>query len=223
MADWTGGATGALGGASTGATIGSVIPGVGTAIGAGIGGLIGGVAGLFGGKKKKKKKASSLDKRQQQLNNMQHDSILGKGPLADLYNYDPEAANAVFDKTVANPAYRKFKEDLAPGITGQFRSQGLMNSSYAGDALAKTARDIQENLDAQRSQYLYGEQNNARNAKRNAVENLQNRQTFAYDTSASGGGFDINKILGSITPEMTDQLADYFKKKPATAGTTATV
>jgi hypothetical protein len=216
MANYTGAATGALGGASTGATIGSVIPGVGTAIGAGVGAIAGGLAGLFGGGKKKKKKVSSLDKRQQVLNKQQHESILGKGPLADLYNYDPEQANAVFDKNIANPAYRKFKEDLAPGITGQFRSQGLMNSSYAGDALSKAARDIQENLDAQRSQFLYGEQKDARNAKRTAVEGLQNRQTFAYDKAAgTSGGFDINSVLKSITPEMTDQLANYFKPKTA--------
>lgn len=217
MADWTGGATGALSGASTGATIGSVIPGVGTAIGAGIGGLVGGVAGLFGGKKKKKKKVSSLDKNQQRLNKQQHEAVLGKGPLADLYNYDPEAANAVFDQNIARVAYRDLNEQAIPSVTGQFRSAGLMNSSYAGDAVAKLARDVQENLDAQRTQYLYGEQKDARTAKRSAVENLQNRQTFAYDKNASGGGFDINKVLGSITPEMTDQIANYFKK-PATGG-----
>lgn len=221
MADWTGAATGALGGASTGASIGSIIPGIGTGIGAGVGALAGGVAGLFGGpKKKKKKKISSLDKRQQKLNTMEHDAILGQGPLADLFNYDPEQANAVFDKNISNPAYRKFKEELAPGITGQFRKQGLMDSSYAGNALSKTARDIQENLDAKRAEYLYGEQNNARTAKRSAIENLQNRQTFAYDRSAgtgNNGGFDINQVLKSITPQMTDQLAEYFKPKK-TAG-----
>jgi hypothetical protein len=218
MADWTGGATGALGGASTGATIGSVIPGVGTAIGAGIGGLVGGIAGLFGGKKKKKKKVSSLDKRQQRLNEQQHSAVLGQGPLADLYNYDPEAANAVFDQNIARKAYRDLNESAIPSVTGQFRNQGLMQSSYAGDAVAKLARDVQENLDAQRTQYLYGEQKDARSAKRNAVENLQNRQTFAYDTSAGGGGFDINQVLKSVTPEMTDQIANYFKPK-ANAGT----
>jgi phage tail tape-measure protein len=217
MANWTGGAQGALGGASTGATIGSVVPGVGTAIGAGVGAVAGGLAGLFGnGRKKKPKRISSLDKRQQKLNQQQHDSILGQGPLADLYNYDPEAANAVFDKNYADPAYRKFKEDLAPEITGKFRSQGLMNSSYAGDALSKAARDIQESLDAKRSQFLYGEQSDARNAKRSAVEGLQNRQTFAYDKSAgTSGGFDLNTVLKSITPEMTDQLASFFKPKTA--------
>ncbi len=218
MADWTGGATGALSGASTGATLGSVIPGVGTAIGAGVGGLIGGVAGLFGGGRKKKKKVSAFDKRQQQLNAQQHEAILGKGPLADLYNYDPEAANAVFDQNIARKAYRDLNESAIPSITGQFRNQGLMQSSYAGDAVAKLARDVQENLDAQRTQYLYGEQQDARAARRNAVDALQGRQTFAYDTSAGNRGFDINAVLKSITPEMTDQLADYFKPKgPAAA------
>lgn len=211
--DFTGGATGAISGASTGASIGGPW-------GAAIGGAVGGVAGLFGGpKKKKRKKLSTLDKRQQQLNDQQHDSILGKGPLADLYNYDPEQANAVFDKTRANPAYRGFKENIIPSITGQFRSQGLMQSSYAGDALSKAGRDVQESLDAQRAQYLYGEQENARSAKRNAVENLQNRQTFAYDTAApsGGGGFDISKVLGSITPEMISGVNNFFSKPSAGA------
>ena len=109
-ANWTGGATGAISGASTGAMFGGPV-------GAGIGGIIGGVAGLFGGGKKKKKKRSTLDKRQQMLNEQQHQAVLGEGPLADLYNYNPEEANSVFDKTVANPAYRKFKEELAPQVT----------------------------------------------------------------------------------------------------------
>lgn len=212
MADWSSGATGALGGASTGASIGSIIPGVGTAIGGAVGGLIGGITGLFG-KKKKKKKVSAFDPNQQKLNAKQHEAILGKGPLADLYNYDPEAANSVFDKNIANKAYRDLNESAIPSITGQFRNQGLMQSSYAGDAIAKLTRDVQENLDAQRTQYLYGEQKDARAAKRNAVDALQGRQTFAYDTSAGNRGFDINSVLKSITPQMTDQLADYFKPK----------
>ena len=208
MADFTSGATGAISGAATGASLGGPV-------GAVAGGVLGGLGGLFGGRKKRKKRVSSLDKDQQALNKKQHQAVLGEGPLADLYNYNPEAANDVFDKTIANPAYRKYKEELAPQVTGQFRSKGLMQSSYAGDALSKVARDIQEGLDAQRSQYLYGEQKDARTAKRGAVENLQNRQTFSYDNSPSNsGGFDINKVLGSITPEMISGVKDFFGKKP---------
>lgn len=203
MANYGGAAKGALGGATAGAALGP--------IGAAAGGLIGGITGLFGKKKRKPKRISSLDKRQEKINKQQYESILGKGPLADIYNYNPEGANDVFDKTIANPAYRKYKEELAPQITGQFRSNGIINSSYAGDALAKTARDIQEGLDAQRAKYLYGEQSQAREAKRNAVENLQNRQTFAYDTSGTGKS-TIDSILGSITPEAVNKFRDFFKK-----------
>ena len=204
--DYTGGAGGAISGAATG----SMIAGPYGAI---AGGLFGAGAGLFGGISRKKKKLSFLDKQQQALNTSQHEAVLGQGPLADLYNYNPEGANDVFEKTIANPAYRNFKEKLAPEVTGQFRSHGLMNSSYAGDALSKLARDVQEGLDAQRTQYLYGEQKDARTAKRSAVENLQNRQTFAYDTSAPASS-GIDSILKSLTPENIEEFKKYFKETP---------
>lgn len=222
MVNFASGTTGALSGAATGATIGSAVPVIGTAIGAGVGGVAGGLAGLFGGGRKKKKRLSTFDKRQRRLNEQQYQSLIGEGPLADLYNYDPEAANQVFDKTIANPAYRDLQEKAIPGVTGQFRSKGLMNSSYAGDAVAKLTRDVQEGLDAQRTKYLYGEQQDARNARRGAVENLQNRSTFAYTPSK---GFDINSILGSFSPEETNQLANYFKgnkNAPTKGGENAT-
>lgn len=208
---------GAASGAATGGTIGSFIPGVGTAIGGGVGALFG---GLFGSKKKKKKKPktlSTLDPNQQKLNETQHQSILGQGPLADLYNYDPEQANSVFDKTISNPAYRNFQENIAPQITGQFRNRGLMNSSYAGEALGKAGRNVQESLDAQRAQYLYGEQSNAREAKRNAVENMQNRQTFAYqqpypnDQQNGKNGFSMDNILNSISGKDVDNTLGWLQ------------
>lgn len=203
MVNYGGAATGAASGASAGLSIGGPW-------GAAIGGLVGGAAGLFGGGRKKRKKLSTFDKRQKELNKLQHKSILGKGPLADLYNYDPQAANAVFEKNIANPAYRSFKEDLAPSITGQFRNEGLMTSSYAGDALSKAARDVQESLDAKRAAYLYNEQSQAREAKRNAVENLQNRTTFDWDTSAPSGGFNIDSILKSVSPELLGKIKGLF-------------
>ena len=203
-ADWGSGASGAASGGIAGFSAGGPIGGI-------VGAVTGGLTGLFGGKKKKKKR-STLDKKQQQLNDMQHDSILGKGPLADLYNYDPEKANAVFDQNFANPAYRQFKEKLAPEITGQFRSNGLQNSSYAGDAISRLARDIQENLNAKRTEYLYKQENNAKSAKQNAVENLQNRQTFAFDKQGGGSGNQyggtVDDILSQITPQNIESLKD---------------
>lgn len=206
MVDWGAGASSGITGALTGF-------GVGGPVGAAVGGVGGGIAGLFGSGKKKKKKRSSLDKNQKALNEQQFAGLQGQGPLADLYNYDPEQANDVFDQNVSRPAYRNFQEKLAPNITGQFRNQGLMNSSYAGDALSRVARDIQEGLDAQRSQYLYGQQQDATTAKRSAVENLQNRQTFAYDTAAQPGGFNIDSILSSVNPANIDQFKNYFNQQ----------
>lgn len=198
----------AASGAASGAAAGSsVLPGVGTVVG----GILGGVAGWFGGKKKKKKKKiSTLDEDQKKLNKAQHQSIFGEGPLADLYNYDPEKANEVFDKTIGRYAYRNLHEKSIPELTGQFRNKGLMQSSYAGDAVGKLVRDVQESLDAQRAQTLYNEQKEARGAKRNAVENLQNRQTFAYEqqnpSKSSGNVMDL------INPENLDKVGDFAVK-----------
>lgn len=189
--------SGAAGGASTGL-------GIGGAPGAVAGGLLGFAGGLFAGRKKKKKR-STLDKRQQQINEQQGQGILGQGPLADLYNYDPEKANAVFDKTIARKSLRDWNETTVPGITGRFRSEGLENSSYVTDALGKSGRDVQENLDAQRSKYLYDTENEAKGARRNAVENYQNRTNFDYDTS-NQGGFDIGRIMDSIPKEALESV-----------------
>jgi hypothetical protein len=199
--------SGAAGGAVSGATFGGSIGGP---LGAGLGGLVGGVAGLFGSKKKRKK-YSSLDKRQQHINETQYNAILGQGPLADMYNYNPDQTNEYFNKTVANPAYQQFNENIVPSITGQFRSQGLMNSSYAGDALSRAGRDVQTGLDAERARMQYGSQQAARSAKQNAVENIQNRQNFAYGQNTEGSGFNIDQILSTITPEARNSLIDYFK------------
>ncbi len=191
-------------GVATGAASGNPLIAAGT-------GLLGFASGLLGGKKKKKKR-STLDKRQQQINEQQAQGIMGQGQFADLYNYDPEAANAVFDKDVARPAYRNFQESVIPGITGSFRSEGLQNSSYAGDALSKAGRDVQESLDAKRSRFLYDERGASRDAKRNAVENYQNRTNFDYDTSDQGG-FDIDKIVKSIGPGGLEKLSKWLDQQ----------
>jgi hypothetical protein len=204
-ADWGSGASGAASGASTGAVLGGPP-------GAVIGGVAGGLAGLFGGgKKKKRKKLSTMDKEQQALYAQEHEGIMGKGPLADLYNYNPEQANKVFDETIGRQAERKFKEDIIPKITGQFRSNNLQNSSYHGEGLARAGRDVQESLNAERSKYLFGLENEARGAKRNAIQNIQGRSTFAYDKQAPSGG-GIEGILNSISPESIEGFKDMLIK-----------
>lgn len=210
MANWGGAANSAVSGAAAGTAI---APGIGTAIGAGVGAL----GGLFGGGRKNKKKRSTFDKRQQKLNKQQYKGILGQGPLAELYNYDAAGANNVFNKNIADPAYQQYQENVVPAITGAFRSNGLMQSSYAGDALSRAGRDVQRGLDAERAKYLYGEQSAARTSKQNAIENYQNRTNVDYDTSAPSMGID--SILKSISPEAVKQISGYFSK-PTTPSTT---
>lgn len=218
--DWSAGAGGAASGAVTGASIGSVIPGVGTGIGAAVGGLIGGVNGLFGGKKKKKpKRTSTLDPQQQALYNDYIASIRGEGPMKDLYNFDAQGYNNVFDQTVAKPAYRNFNENIVPGITGQYRSNNLMNSSYSADALGRAGRDVQENLDSQRSANIFSGQQQANQNKQNAIGGLLGTQTFAYNKPQAQTPNIIDQILGTAGPAAGEWFADYLKtaNKPATA------
>jgi len=170
----------------------------GTAAGIGLSAL-----SLFGKKKKKKPKTvSSLDPIQQQLYGEYAQALHGQGPLADIYHFDPEKANQVFDENIARPAYRKYQEDVIPSITGQFRGSNLMNSSYTASALSNAGRDVQEALNAQRASYLYNQENNARSAKQAGVQNLLGQQTFAYQRPEEKRNV-IQQILESILPMLT--------------------
>lgn len=184
------GASGAAQGASTGFAAGGPVGGV-------VGGVIGAAKGFFG---KKKRKKGHLEKRQKKLNKEQYDAFHGEGPLADLYNYDPEKANANFDQNIGRLAYRDLNEKAIPAVTGQFRNEGLMRSSYAGDAIAKLARDVQESLDAQRTNYQFGLEQEARNAKRQGLENYQNRSA-PVKANKQGGGGGGGGFGNFITPE----------------------
>lgn len=218
-ANWDGGAGGAISGAVSGASLGSIIPGVGTAIGGAVGGIIGGISGLFGRKKKKPKKRSTLDPQQQALYNDYISSIRGEGPMKDLYNFDAQGYNDVFDKTIGRAANRNFQENTIPGITGQFRSNGLQNSSYVGESLSRAGRDVQENLDNQRSANVFQGQQQANQNKQNAINNVLGNQTFAYEKPSTQAPNAIDQILGSVGPAAGEWFADYLKKsnKPASA------
>lgn len=199
----------AASGAISGASVGSAFGPVGTAAGA----VAGGVAGLFGSKKKKKKaKAmSTLDPQQQALYKDYVDSIRGEGPFSDMYNFDAQGYNDVFDKTVGKPAYRNFQENIVPTITGQFRSNNIGNSSYTGQALSKAGRDVQENLDAQRSANVFQGQQQAQSNKQNAINGVLNMQTFAYQKPDAATPSSIDQILGKVAPQAGEWFADYLK------------
>ncbi len=206
------GATGALSGAASGAAIGSVVPGLGTAVGAGVGGLVGGLAGLFGSKKKKAKapkRISTLDPRQQALYNSYVRGLRGKGSLSSLFNYDAEGANQNFDQNVARPAYRDFQENIIPNITGQYRQGNLMNSTYSGEALGRAGRNVQENLDAQRSNMQFGGQQQSQQNKLNSINSVLGMNTFAYQQPNHSNSID--NILSSVAPQAGQWFGDYLR------------
>lgn len=201
---------GISGGASGAALGSSFLPGWGSAIG----GALGFAAGLFGSKKKKAKKPkpySTLDPQQQELYGQQMAALRGEGPFGNLYNFDEQGYNDVFDQTVGRPAYRNFQENIIPNITGQFRGNNLMNSSYAGQSLSRAGRDVQENLDAQRSANIFQGQQQANQNKMNGINSLLNTQTQAYGQpqERSQGSFD--QTLTQLAPIGADFIRDYLK------------
>lgn len=202
-----------LSGAASGAAIGSSFGPIGTGVGA----IVGGAAGLFGSKKKKKKRISTLDPEQRALRQQQIDALYGRGDFANLYAFDPNKANANFDQMISRPSYRNFQENIVPEITGQFRSQGIGNSSYTGQALGRAGRDVQENLDAQRSNYIYQGEQNANTAKQNAIQNLMGMQTFNYSAPNASS---TDQILNQIAPSAAKYL---FSKYGANSGGTAPI
>lgn len=213
------GLSGGLSGAGTGFALGGPV-------GAGIGFLTGATTGFFKKKKPKKPKPmSTLDPQQQQLYNEYIASLRGEGPHSSLFKYDSDTANANFDQNVGRPAYRNFQENIIPGITGQFRKGNIGNSSYTGEALSRAGRDVQENLDALRSDMQFQGQQQANINKQNAINSLLNMQTQAYQKPGAQQPSTIDQILNSFGPIAGDMFADAVKdwrNKPATPTTPAT-
>jgi hypothetical protein len=172
-------------------------------------GLFGGaVSGLFGlNKKRKPKRRSTLDPEQQALYKDYISSIRNEGPFNDLYNYDTEGTNQNFDKNVARPAYRGFEENIIPKITGQFRSKNIGNSTYTGEALGRAGRDVQENLDAQRSNMIFNGQQNAQQNRQAGIQNVLGMSTFDWQMPEQS---TIDKILGSVGPAAAKYASNYF-------------
>jgi hypothetical protein len=193
--------SGGVGGASTGSIFGP--------IGTAAGGVLGAIGGLFGKKKKpKQKKLGAFDPQQQALYNDYVQGIRGQGPLSNLYNFDAQGYNNVFDQTIGRPAYRNFQENVIPGITGQFRQGNIMNSSYTGEALARAGRNVQENLDAQRAANVFNGQQQAQQNQANAINSILGMSTFAYQKPQARTPSSMDQILNTLAPDSGQWLAD---------------
>ena len=131
--------------------------------------------------KKKAKKRSTFDKTQKKLWKDYNNGIMGEGPLADLYKFDAQKATQNFQQNVARPAYENYQENVIPQITGSFRSKGLGNSSYAGQALERGGRMVQNDLNGKMSDYLFQQENSVNNRRSGAIKDSLNTNTFDYE------------------------------------------
>ena len=152
-------------------------------------------------KNKKPKKRSTFDKRQKKLWEQYNQGISGEGPMADLYKFDPDKARENYMQKFGAPAYQKFKEEIIPDITGSFRSKGLGNSSYAGQALAREGRNVQNNINAGMNDYLYNQEQSVNDRRQNAIQNSLSTPTFSYHKKQEGPMDSLLSGAGKATGE----------------------
>ena len=158
---------------------------------------------------------TTMDPDQQKLYGQNMQALRGEGgPLNDLYKFNAQQAGDVFDQTVARPAYRGFQENIIPGITGQFRSNNIQNSSYTGEALSRAGRDVQENLNAQRASTMYQGQNAADERRFKGVQGALDMSNFAYpNTQQERTPSAVDQIIGKAAPIAGDWLGGWLSNK----------
>lgn len=171
--------------------------------------IMGGAALYNAFNKKKPKKRSTLDKNQQALWDDYNKGIYGEGPLGDMFNFDAQKAQNNFQQNVARPAYENYQENVVPEITGAFRGKGLGNSTYAGQALERGGRMVQNDLNAKMNDYMYNQEQAIQNRRANAMNTILGTQTFAYErpqenwfdsalgaASSRAGNYAFNSLFG---------------------------
>lgn len=180
-------------GATTGAGIGSVFGPWGTAGGAAIGGLAG---GFLGGESSEE---TSMQKTKRELVDQLLGSLNGQGPYSDLFT----ANEADFQRSFADPARARFKNQTAPQIQQAYIASGQQRGTGLEDTLARAGVSMDDMLNQNYLNYQQG----AQNRKTNAIGNILNQDkgadnptSFAseYFGSDQFGG-DLDRILQSFT------------------------
>jgi hypothetical protein len=109
---------------------------------------------------------------------------MDEGPLSDIFGeFDPQATQDFFQKSVADPSMRNFQQQVIPGIQQSFADQGPSSGLY--NSLATAGRDLSENLSSTLAQYMYQAQNqNQQNRIQGVNSGLQNSP---YETFVKRG------------------------------------
>jgi hypothetical protein len=198
---------GAAGGAGTGATIGSAFGPWGTLAG----GLIGGIGGGLLGRKKNEQ--TDTQKKQKELIDQLMGSLNGNGPYADLF----QANEADFNKSFAEPARARFKNQTAPGIQQSYIGQGQQYSTGLQDELTRAGVDMDQLLNEHYANY----QQQAQNRKAGALNGILSAgpgvgadQSWGDAALQGLGGYlsgdrfggDIEGILGTFKKNANGQF-----------------
>lgn len=81
----------------------------------------------------------------------------GGGTFGDMFgDFNPDQASETFQRGVADPAMRNFKQRVIPNIMQSFADQGA--SSGLNNSLATAGRDLEENLSSQLANFIYQSQ-----------------------------------------------------------------
>ena len=193
----------AFGGGVSGAGAGSMFWPWGTVAGS----ILGFLGGGFGGGQSKPKMKSTLDPEQKKLYGDLNQGVYGSGPLADLFQSDPQALRNMYEETYVNPAMQRFQRQTVPTITGAFRGKGLGGSSYAGNAVAQAGVDVQSGLDAQLAKMLYQSDQDALSRRMSAVDRILGTSTMAQQPPGSNS---INRLIEQFGPKALEMLFNKF-------------
>lgn len=113
---------------------------------------------FFFGSKDKAKKFNRFTPQQEKLFGQFLQGLMGQGgSFGGMFGeFNPEATADVFQRGVANPAMRNFRQRIIPEIMQSFADQGA--SSGLNNSLATAGRDLEENLSSQLANFIYQSQ-----------------------------------------------------------------
>lgn len=108
---------------------------------------------LFGRKDKAKRFQQYTPEQMQAMNQLWQGLSGGGGAFNDLFgSFNPEETAGVFQRGVADPAMRNFRQNMMPQIMEGFADQGA--SSGLSNSLAGAASNLQSDLAAQMEMFM---------------------------------------------------------------------
>lgn len=132
-------------------------------------------------------------------------SLNGQGPYADLYKHDAES----FNKSFVEPAQAMFRNQIAPQIQQQYIASGQQGGTGMEDALARAGVDLNSML----NQYMYQDQQNAKNRQQNTIGNILGAGPGAENQTSTGQDV-MSGLSGYLSSSgFSDNFANIFKNK----------